>query len=130
MSNKIRKAAAELNYQPNGIAKSLKIGKTNTISLIVADISNPFFSNIARIIEDEAKKHGYVVIFGSSDESAENQQTLIDVMLNRLVDAFIIAPSAGTEQQIRDLQRRKVPVVLIDRYFLGIEADCVRINNF
>ena len=130
MCNKIRKAAAELNYQPNVIAKSLKMGKTNTIGLIVADISNPFFSNIARIIEDEAKKHGYVVLFGSSDESAAKQQDLINVMLNRLVDAFIIAPSADTEKQIKDLKKRSIPVVLIDRYFLGMEADCVHINNF
>src|SRR5579859_6859143 len=71
MAEKIRKAAAELNYRPNLIAKSLKSGRTNTLGLIVADISNPFFSNIARIIEDEAKKFGYTVIFGSSDESVE-----------------------------------------------------------
>jgi LacI family transcriptional regulator len=130
MSDKIRKAAADLNYQPNVIAKSLKIGKTNTIGLIVADISNPFFSNIARIVEDEAKKHGYVVIFGSSDESADKQQDLIDVMLNRLVDAFIIAPSAGTEKQIKDIKKRSIPVILIDRFFPNVEADCVHINNF
>ena len=103
MAKKIRKAAAELNYQPNLIAKSLKMGKTKTIGLIVADISNPFFSSIARIVEDEAKKHGYVVIFGSSDESADKQLDLIDVFSTRLVDAFIIAPAAGTEDQIRNI---------------------------
>jgi len=130
MAEKIRKAAIEFNYQPNLIAQSLKIGKTNTIGLIVADISNPFFSLIARIIEDEARKHGYVVIFGSSDESAEKSQLLIDVFLNRQVDAFIIAPSENTEQQIRTLQKRGVPVVLVDRYFPSIEADGVMINNF
>ena len=130
MAEKIRKAAAELNYQPNVIAKSLKSGKTNTIGLIVADISNPFFSNIARIIEDEARKHGYIVIFGSSDESAEKSKLLIDVLLNRQVDAFIIAPSEHTEKQIRNLQKRKVPVVLIDRYFPNIETDFIQTNNF
>jgi LacI family transcriptional regulator len=88
MVKKIKEAAVELNYQPNLIAKSLKMGKTKTIGLIVADISNPFFSTIARIVEDEAKKHGYVVIFGSSDESAEKQLDLIDVFSTRLVDAF------------------------------------------
>ena len=129
MVKKIRKAAIELNYQPNLIAKSLKMGKTKTIGLIVADISNPFFSSIARIIEDEAKKHGYVVIFGSSDESADKQLDLIDVFLTRLVDAFIIAPAMDTEEQIKNLMNRGVPVVLIDRYFPKISADCVHINN-
>lgn len=130
MANKIRKAAAELNYKPNLIAKSLKSGKTNTIGLIVADISNPFFSNIARIIEDEAKKHGYIVIFGSSDESAEKSEDLIDVFLNRQVDAFIIAPAAKTEDQIKRLKEMNVPFVLIDRYFPDIKTDRVHINNF
>ncbi len=130
MAGKIREAAAALNYQPNLIAKSLKSGKTHTIGLIVADISNPFFSNIARIIEDEAKKSGYVVIFGSSDENAEKQQDVINVMLNRLVDAFIITPAVNTEKQIKELKKRNVPVVLIDRYFIDMETDSVRNDNF
>lgn len=130
MAEKIRKAVAEFNYQPNLIAQSLKKGKTNTIGLIVADISNPFFSLVARIIEDEARKHGYIVIFGSSDESAEKSQLLIDVFLNRQVDAFIIAPTENTEQQISALQKRGVPVVLVDRYFPNKDTDCVMINNY
>lgn len=129
MAKKIRKAAADLNYQPNLIAKSLQSGKTNTIGLIVADISNPFFSSIARIIEDEAMRQGYVVIFGSSDENAEKSMRLIDVFNNRGVDAFIIAPSEDAEKQIRSLQKKQVPVVLIDRYFQNIRSDYVIINN-
>jgi LacI family transcriptional regulator len=130
MAERIRKAAIEFNYQPNLIAQSLKIGKTNTIGLVVADISNPFFSLIARIIEDEARKHGYVVIFGSSDESADKLKLLIDVFLNRQVDAIIIAPTENTEKLIQGLQKRDVPVVLVDRYFPKIDVDCVMINNF
>ena len=130
MAKKIRSAVVKLNYQPNQIAKSLKSGKTNTIGLIVADISNPFFSSIARIIEDQARKKGYVVIFGSSDESAEKSQSLIDVFLNRQVDAFIIAPAENTEKQIKALQETGLPVVLIDRYFPSIQVDSVHIDNF
>ena len=129
MVKKIRRAVIELNYQPNLIAKSLKSGKTKTIGLIVADISNPFFSAIARIIEDEARKSGYVVIFGSSDESAEKSQELINVFLNRQVDAFIIAAAEHTEDQILELQRAGIPVVLIDRYFPRVPSDTVCINN-
>jgi len=129
MADRIRAVATELNYQPNLIAKSLKSGRTNTIGLIVADISNPFFSSIARIVEDEAKKYGYVVIFGSSDENADKQQNLIDVFENRLVDAFIIAAASGTEKQIIALKSRNVPVILIDRYFSGDFTDSVRIDD-
>ncbi|MEO7044726.1 MAG: substrate-binding domain-containing protein, partial [Ferruginibacter sp.] len=107
-----------------------KSGRSNTIGLIVADISNPFFSNIARIIEDEARKRGYVVIFGSSDESAEKSQDLLTVFRNRQVDAFIIAPAENTETQIKELQKTGMPVVLIDRYFPTIQVDSVHIDNF
>lgn len=130
MVKKILKTSQQMNYRPNLIAKSLKIGQTKTIGLIVADISNPFFSTIARIIEDEAKKSGYVVIFGSSDESAEKQNQLIDVMMTRLVDAFIIAPADGTQDQIKDVKERGIPIVLIDRFFPDLEVDCVRLNNW
>jgi len=98
MAEKIRQAAIQLNYRPNLIARSLQSGKTNTLGLIVADISNPFFSHIARIIEDEAKRSGYTVIFGSNDESVEKSQALLDAFLNRQVDALIIAPAEFTEE--------------------------------
>ncbi|MEO6914995.1 MAG: LacI family DNA-binding transcriptional regulator [Chitinophagaceae bacterium] len=126
---RIRKAALQLDYKPNFIAKSLKSGKTNTIGLIVADISNPFFSTLARIIEDEARKHGYIVLFGSSDEKTENLQSLIEVFINRQVDAFIIAPTADAESQIKFIQEAQIPVVLIDRYFPNLPTDVVRIDN-
>lgn len=126
----IRKKAAELHYQPNQIAKSLKSGKSFTIGLIVADISNPFFANIARTIEDEAKKNNYTVIFGSSDESAEKSQDLMDVLIKRQVDGFIIAPAEGSENQISYLVRANIPFVLIDRYFPKIPTNYVVTNNF
>ncbi|MEM7486890.1 MAG: LacI family DNA-binding transcriptional regulator [Bacteroidota bacterium] len=129
VSDKIRKIAKELNYRPNQIAKSLQSGKSHTIGLIVADISNPFFAQIARIIEDEAKKNGYTVIFGSSDEKASKSGDLIKFLLNRQVDGFIIAPSEASENQLRNLKEQKVPFVLIDRYFPNMETNFVTINN-
>lgn len=130
MAEKIRKAALELNYQPNFIARSLKSGRTNTIGFIVADISNPFFSNLARIIEDEAKKHGYTVIFGSSDESAEKSEDLINTLLNRQVDGLIIAPVEHTESQVKTLRDNRTPFVLIDRFFPNVKANSIYTNNY
>ncbi|GAA4801658.1 substrate-binding domain-containing protein [Olivibacter ginsenosidimutans] len=126
----IRKKAVELHYQPNQLAKSLKSGKSFTIGLIVADISNPFFANIARTIEDEAKKNNYTVIFGSSDENAEKSLDLIEVLVKRQVDGFIIAPTEGSEEQINYLKRSNIPFVLIDRYFPSIQTNYVATANF
>ncbi|MFC6997034.1 LacI family DNA-binding transcriptional regulator [Rufibacter roseus] len=130
MAAKIRATAKELNYQPNQIAKSLKIGRTNTLGLIIADVSNPFFATIARVVEDEAKAHGYTVVFGSSDEKAERSWDLINVLANRQVDGLIIAPSEASEDQILYLKEQKIPFVLIDRYYPDIPSSFVVLDNY
>jgi LacI family transcriptional regulator len=126
----IRKTAEKMDYQPNQIAQSLKSGKSHTIGLIVADISNIFFANIARTIEDAAEKHNYTVIFGSSDENSEKSWKLINVLINRQVDGFIIAPTENSSKQIEYLNRQNIPFVLIDRYFPEIPSNYVITNNY
>lgn len=130
IAQRIKDTARELNYRTNQIAKSLKTNKTNTIGLIVADISNPFFSSLARIIEDEAEKNNYTVIFGSSDECAQKSGRLIDVLLNHQVDGLIIAPADNTADQILSLQQNEVPFVLLDRYFPDIKTSYVAVDNY
>lgn len=127
---RIKKAAVELNYRPNRIAQSLRTGATKTIGLIVADIANPFFGNLARVIEDEASRQGYTVIFGSSDEDSSKSASLIDILLNRQVDGFIIVPAEGTEMQVKSLQERGIPLVLTDRYFPKVTTNYVALDNF
>ena len=130
VAEKIRVTAKKMNYRPNQLAKSLKTNKTFTIGLIVADIANPFFSTLARIIEDEAEKNNYTVIFASSDEKADRSQKLIDVLVDRHVDGIIIAPAEGTELQIKQLKKREFPFVLIDRYFDGLKVNYVGVDNY
>ncbi|WP_225980096.1 LacI family DNA-binding transcriptional regulator [Pseudobacter ginsenosidimutans] len=129
MAEKISKVAREMNYQPNLIARGLKDGRTKTIGLIVADISNAFFSSLARIIEDEAKQHGYTVIFGSSDEQPGKMADLITALLNRQVDGMIIAPVEHGDAQIQELRRKGISFVLVDRYYHKINTNRVTINN-
>jgi LacI family transcriptional regulator len=130
IAKKIREIAKELNYQPNHLAKSLRSGKTSTIGLIIADISNPFFANIARVVEDEAKRSGYTVIIGSCDESADKSWDLLNVLINRQVDGFIIVSSEGSENQVLYLKERNIPFVLLDRHFPDIPTDFVATNNY
>ncbi len=130
IAEKIKDAAKELNYKTNQIARSLKTNKTYTIGLVVADIANAFSSNLARIIEDEAAKNNYTVLFGSSDENAQKSDKLINVLLDRQVDGLIIAPVEDTAAQIIQLQENEVPFVLIDRYFPDIKTNYVAMDNY
>lgn len=127
---KIRKAAKEMGYQTNQIAKSLKSSKTQTIGLIVADISNPFSGSIARVIEDEAKKSNYTLLFGSADEDCKKAADLINVLLNRQVDGFIIAAPDGFEDYLLSLKKQNVPFILIDRYYPNLDFNYIATNNF
>lgn len=127
---KIHQTAKELNYQPNEIARSLRNGSTKTIGLVVADIANPFFGYLARCIEDEAMKFGYSVIIGSSDEVVEKSELLINTLLNRQVDGFIIAPAEGTENQINNILEKKIPLILVDRFFPEISTNYIVIDNY
>lgn len=129
-AKKIKEIAAELNYKPNKIAQSLKSNKTNTIALLVADIANPFTSQVARIIEDETSKRGYMLLIGSSDENEEKLKQLIDLFQKRQVDGFIIAPVENSENIINNLVETKAPVVLIDRPIDNMEIDSIVTNNF
>lgn len=130
IAGKIREVAEKMHYRPNQIAKSLKTNKTLTIGLIVADIANPFSSQLARIIEDEAELNNYSVIIGSSDEKKDKQQKLVNLLLDRQVDGIILAPAEYTEEQVKQLKEASIPFVLIDRYIPGMDTSYVIIDNF
>ena len=129
IAEKIRETAALLNYHPNHIAKSLKNGSTKTIGLIVADISNSFFGDLAKAIEEEAFKNGYTVIVGSSDENPDKSQLLVDTLQSRQVDGIIITPAERTEKSLIQLAD-KLPVVLVDRYLEGGLLNSVHLDNY
>jgi LacI family transcriptional regulator len=126
---KIKKAAEELNYRPNQIAKSLKMLKTHTIGLVVADINYRFSTGITRAIEAEAKKENYTVLFGSSNESEETFAELVNVLINRQVDGLILVPVENSQDQIKMLQKAEIPFVLIDRNFPEIKTNHIALDN-
>jgi LacI family transcriptional regulator len=129
-AQRILKIANEMNYQPNLAAKSLRSGKTKTIGLVVSDISNPFFSQLARVLEDEAARKGYTVLFGSSDENKDKMNRIVGNLINKGVDGLIIVPCNNSEKSISSLVNNHIPVVLFDRYFPEINVSYVALNNF
>jgi LacI family transcriptional regulator len=129
MELKVIAKAKELHYSPNLVAQNLRGGKSQLIGVVVTDISNPFYANIARMIEDRASELNYTVLFSSTDEDQENTSRLIDVLINKGVDGLIVVPCDGSEKTIAELYADKFPLVLVDRYFpnLGISYSCL--NN-
>lgn len=109
---KVEAAIGELNYRPNEVARSLFKKQSKTIGLILPDIMNPFFPELARAIEDTAAKLGYTVILCNSDEDEEKARRYVDVMLQKYVDGIIISSNTIQEKTIRELH---IPVVCIDR---------------
>lgn len=130
MVKAIRAKAAELDYQPNNAARSLRVGTTRTIGVILSDISNRFFADIARKVEDLASMDGYTVLIGSTDERPEKMSSLIKVFVNHGVDGLIIVPCMGTENEILSLVERQIPVVLIDRNLNDVPVSSVVLDNF
>lgn len=130
LAQKIKQTAREMNYQPNSIARSLRVGSSQTIGLIVADISNLFFSSLAFHIQEEAEKYGYCVLITNTNESVDKMDTIIDVFRNRQVDGFIIVPAENSEKHIQKLVDDNVSLVLVDRSFPFIETNSVVIDNY
>ncbi len=124
--NRVNKAIAELNYVPNAMAKSLRSQQSRTIALVLTDITNPFWTTIARGVEDTAAKKGYNVIFCNTDEDLKKETNYINIMLQRRVDGLIIAPSSNEGHYLLTLKRHDIPFVLVDRKVDGFHADVVR----
>ena len=100
-------------YIPNGIAKSLRIKNTKTIGIIMPDVMNLFFSELARGVEDAAEKKGYSVILCNSDNKESKEEKYIQILQEKMVDGIILTASENSVK--RSLRRRKIPMVLLDR---------------
>ena len=120
----------ELDYKPNTVARSLRTGKTQSIGLIVADISNPFYAKLARVIEDQLREKGFHLIISSSDENPENEENLIHTMLEHQVDGLIIASTQKNKAPFKQLQSQSHPFVLVDRNIPELKASYVGVNNY
>lgn len=130
LAEKIRQKAIDMNYKPNNLARSLRVGKTHTIGLIVADISNIFFSSLAFHIQEYAEQLGYAVIIANTNESDNKMEKMIDVLRSRQVDGFIIVPTENGEPIVEDIVKKKVPLVLLDRTFPNLPVNHVIIDNY
>jgi len=126
---KILKIIDEMNYNPNSVARGLVMQKTHTIGLIIPDISNPFFPQVARAVEDKAQKLGYSVIFFNTDNHLEREKKAVELFKSKQVDGLIVSLSLGNEKILKELKSTNYPVVQIDRSVLTDSYPLVSIDN-
>ncbi len=130
LTQKVYDAMQALDYRPNIVARSLRSGRTRTIGLMIPDISNAFFAEISRKIEDKGFEFGYNMILCNTDESPEKEERYIDVLVAKQVDGLIFMSAGDSGGFQKNPYRNEIPVVIADREVEGIESDVVLIDNF
>ena len=126
---RVNLAAEQLGYVPNFLARSLRSKRTQTLALVLTDITNPFWTTVARGVEDAASEEGYHVIFCNTDESASKQNSYLEAIIQKQVDGILLVPARSNTSPIEFLHQQNVQVVLLDRRLPNMEADVVRCDS-
>lgn len=127
---RVEAAVVELGYVPNRLARSLRSKRTHTLALVLTDITNPFFTTVARGVEDTASDAGYTVIFCNTDESDSEEKKYLQVLLQQQVDGILLVPARSTPDSIDLIRKQKTPVVVLDRRLTpDVAVDTVRCEN-
>lgn len=127
---KVRKAAIELGYRPNLLARSLITGTTKTIGVVAGDVQSPFYASILRGISDVARAEGFGVVVTNSDEIPEREKRSTQLLLEKRVDGLIIAPcDTSSAEHLRAAVRDGHQIVQIDRLVRDLATDSVTVKN-
>ena len=130
---KVMNSVKELAYIPNMIAANMPRRRTNYIGLIIPDITNIFFSNLVRGVQDVCEKHGYSVLVVNSDDSQGKEGRYLKLLYSRRVDGVILTVAGYREKKFPEEELfllKKMNIVLIDREINGMMAPIVKVNNF
>jgi LacI family transcriptional regulator len=119
----------EIGYVPNTLARGLRSKRTNTLALIVTDITNPYFTSMARGVEDVAGDSNYTVIYCNTDESEAKEEKYANILAQKQVDGVLLVPAGGNDRTIRFLGSNNIAVVVLDRRVSGVETDFVRSDS-
>ena len=119
---RVEAAMEELGFIPNGSARQLRAGRSRCLGLVVLDVTNPFFTEVARGVEDYAQAAGYAVILCNSDEAHDKERRYLRVLEEQRVRGILITPVHGRSPELRRIRDRGTPVVLLDRP--GSPAQC------
>ncbi|MEJ2170592.1 MAG: LacI family DNA-binding transcriptional regulator [Desulfobacterales bacterium] len=126
---KVRRAIKDLAYQPCPIARGLATGTVPFIHVLVSDIRNPFYAELARGVEDVAREHGYAAVFANTDDSPERELECLEYTNKLHFAGLIMMSAAGRVDLKRAVTKLNRPVVLVNRIVPGLTTDAVILNN-
>jgi LacI family transcriptional regulator len=126
---RVEAAVKELGYVPNSLARGLRSKKTRTLALVVTDITNPYFTLMARGVEDAAGSADYTVIYCNTDESEAKEEKYANILAQRQVDGVLLVPACGNVKTIKFLLSNHINVVALDRRVSRVKIDSVRSDS-
>jgi len=127
---RVEAAINDLGYIPNQLARGLRLKRTNTLALVVSDVTNPFFTTVARGVEDAASDAGNLVLLCNTDESEKEELRYVEMLAQQRVDGMLLVP-ARSGQAAHDLVNRLgMPMVVIDRHVRLREQSVVRCDSY
>jgi len=126
---KVQKVIEDMGFVPNASARNLRAGRNRVIGLVVPDISNPFFTDLARGVNNAAFAAKYVVILCNTDESSEKESQYLDVLSAQNVEGILITPARETTRALASVTEKGIRLALVDRPALGLQACSVAVND-
>ncbi len=126
---RVRAAAETLAYQPNPLARGLRLQQTMALGLLIPDIANPFFAHITRSIQQEAHRQGYQLMVCDTNEDLALEVEHLDLLQRQRVDGLMVMPVGQEAAHLNPLLAHQRPLVLIDRYFDTLDSHAVVLDN-
>jgi LacI family transcriptional regulator len=126
---RVQATIKELGFVPNGFARHLRSGQSRTLGLIVPDVANPFFTEVARGVEDAASKRDYAVFLCNSDESATKEDRYVNVLIQQQVRGVLITPADMKSDRLETMRERGISVTLLDREIKGRKQCSVSVDD-
>jgi len=119
----------KLGYTPNAIARGLKTRRTYTLGMLIPDITNPFFAEIARGVEDAANRNNFNVILCNTDDKPKKEKTYLEILREKRVDGLILGTAHIRDNSILELEKNKFPYILISRNIEKLNKNCIIIDD-
>lgn len=127
---RVLSAVEELHYIPNGLARSMSLQRTHSLGLVVSDVTNPFFTVLARGVEDVGQERGYSVVLCNSDSKPEKERAYLEMLHQKRVDGIMVSANGADADPINRILRAGIGVVLVDRVLDHIDAPSISADNF